>query len=84
MTARDIKQRAQELLTCDELRGRLPEEVQAFLRDIVALEPVAWQVEGPEHDPGWYDMNPADIEHYSRRGIATRPVYALGAHNDPA
>lgn len=35
-----IKQRAQELLTCDELRGRVPEEVQDFLRDVVALEPV--------------------------------------------
>lgn len=34
----DIKTRARELLTCDELRGRLPEEVQALLRDIVAFE----------------------------------------------
>lgn len=34
-------ERARDLLTCDELRGRVPDEVQAFLRDVVALEPVS-------------------------------------------
>jgi hypothetical protein len=36
----NIIDRARELLTCDELRGRVPQEVQALLADIVALEPV--------------------------------------------
>lgn len=33
--------RARHLLTCDELRGQLPDEVAEFLREVVALEPVA-------------------------------------------
>lgn len=33
--------RARHLLTCDELRGQLPDEVADFLREVAALEPVA-------------------------------------------
>lgn len=33
--------RARHLLTCDELRGRVPDEVAEFLREVMALEPVA-------------------------------------------
>lgn len=59
----NIKQRAHHLLTCDELRGRVPEEVQQFLRDVVALEPDGWHFRaqhmktfpyyylGADHDP---------------------------------
>ena len=31
--------RARHLLTSDELRGRVPDEVAEFLREVVALEP---------------------------------------------
>lgn len=34
--------RACHLLTCDELRGRLPDEVAEFLREVVALEQKGW------------------------------------------
>ena len=35
--------RARHLLTCDELRGRVPDEVAEFLREVVELEPVAYR-----------------------------------------
>lgn len=34
--------RARHLLTCDELRGQLPDEVAEFLREVVALKPVGY------------------------------------------
>lgn len=38
--------RARHLLTCDELRGRVPDEVTEFLRDVVALEPEMYVGDG--------------------------------------
>lgn len=38
----NIKQRALELLQDESLRGRVPSEVQEFLREVAALEPVAY------------------------------------------
>lgn len=82
----NIKQRARELLTCDELRGRVPEEVQDFLRDVVALEPVCYfnsgdlaDVSGVDDGNGMWMIGfpkPSD-------GWETA-VYTLGAPNDPA
>lgn len=76
----NIKQRAHELLTCDELRGRVPEEVQQFLRDVVALEPVAYALDSL--------TLPVSAEFKRRNPITCSPyqvpLYTLGAPNDPA
>lgn len=77
----NIKQRARDLLTCDELRGRVPEEVRALLRDIVALEVQERQyfsVTGR-----WTTTE--NFELWKARGnVKTRELYDLGAPNDPA
>lgn len=77
----NIKQRAKELLTCDELRGRVPEEVQQFLRDVVALEPVGCVDKGifEATDPvEWILWGPNDAQ------TSDVFLYTLGAPNDPA
>lgn len=73
----NIKQRAQELLTCDELRGRVPEEVQAFLRDFVALEPVGYADSDIPEEVLNLGMTKGSFG-------CTVPLYSLGATNDPA
>lgn len=78
----NIKQRAHYLLTCDELHGRVPKEVRAFLRDVVALEPVAYAlyVDGM--------TLPVSAEFRNRNPVTCSayqvPLYPLGADHDPA
>lgn len=78
----NIKQRAQELLTCDELRGRVPEEVRQFLRDVVALEPVGYVAS--LH----LVRMPAEVMTLiidrPRTNVPVTAIYTLGAPNDPA
>jgi hypothetical protein len=80
----DIKARARELLTCDELRGRLPEEVQALLRDIVALEPVSWQSRYKVDPQPWRQISREAFFRPGSPSFERRELYDLGAQNDPA
>lgn len=81
----NIKQRAQELLTCDELRGRLPDEVRAFLRDVVALEPVGYVHKAmPEHFRQPDSMLSWSYVWQSANANSNHPIYDLEAPNDPA
>lgn len=81
----NIKQRAQKLLTCDELSGRLPDEVRAFLHDVVALEPVGYTcncfLPGNDPDYGYDCIDPLIWRVPGNERIA---IYTLGAPNDPA
>lgn len=82
----NIKQRAQELLTCDELRGRLPEEVRKFLSDVVALEPVSAQFAATDASNAWFNfLNQQHLENTAKHGqYVIRYLYDIGAPNDPA
>lgn len=40
----NLTEEARRLLTCDELRGRVPQEVQEFLRKVAGLEPLAYDI----------------------------------------
>jgi len=51
-SAMNLTEEARRLLTCDELRGRVPDEVQKFLREVAGLEPVAYRY--VDHRP-WMD-----------------------------
>lgn len=76
----DIKTRARELLSSDELRGRVPEEVQALLRDIVALEPA---IELLVDDENYVDMSGVVLRGGMSEGW--NRLYILGsADHDPA
>lgn len=77
----NIKQRAHELLTCDELRGRLPDEVRAFLRDVVALEPVCCI---PTHAIENLPLKYWKVFETNLKEPGDSYVYTLGAPNDPA
>lgn len=84
----NIKQRAHELLTCDELRGRVPEEVQAFLREVMALEPVGY-FDGHDINDIWpaetYQLILAAQGAQCNLGRCyPNALYDLGAPNDPA
>lgn len=73
--------RARHLLTCDELRGRVPDEVTAFLRDVVALEPVAKLVVKPTWQPQVY-ASPMIGGAFNRRG-GEYPLYTLETPHAP-
>lgn len=77
-------EKARELLTCDELRGRVPDEVQALLRDIVALEPTAkMRITG--HGPCEPDVDfHVLIDEYDRKyHNKVFSLYTLGAPMTP-
>jgi hypothetical protein len=81
----NIIDRARELLTCDELRGRVPEEVRALLADIVALEPVAYLMQiSYESEPGRTDTYTFPLDGSPTISDKHELLYALGAPNDPA
>lgn len=40
----NLTEEARRLLTCGELRGRVPQEVQEFLRVVAGLELAGWRV----------------------------------------
>lgn len=78
----NLKQRAQKLLTAyDEANYPSPEEVQQFLRDVVALEPAgyimpAWLDTARTSSMPWEAMWRYPIDDFRM------PVYTLGAPND--
>lgn len=50
----NLTEEARRLLTCEELRGRVPQEVQDFLRKVAGLEPVAIVSTDDHGSPDWW------------------------------
>lgn len=71
---------ARHLLTCDELRGRVPDEVAEFLREVAALEPVAKLTVKPSWQPKSY-ASPISSGSCNRRA-GEYPLYTLETSHD--
>lgn len=70
--------RARHLLTCDELRGRVPDEVAEFLREVVALEPEGYT---SKYHLNWEDGSEWSVyQEYSRNSPI--PLYTLETPHD--
>lgn len=78
----NLKQRARELLHSEALRGRVPEEVQQFLRDFVALEPVA--AIGPLGLDNLSRLSDAFVFPAAFKIKGDSLLYQIGADHDPA
>ena len=83
----NLKQRARDLLHSEDLRGRVPDEVQQFLRDVLALEPVGFRLKIGDSDM-WGTCHTQDDADWfgaqSGQDYVTEPLYTLGADHDPA
>ena len=52
----NLTEEARRLLTCEELRGRVPQEVHEFLRVVAGLEPAAYVARVRFGDPVIFEM----------------------------
>ena len=71
----NLTEEARRLLTCDELRGRVPDEVQKFLRVVAGLEPVTYMTVKPTWQPSVYVSQAVDGQYDKPAG--KYPLYTL-------